>query len=395
MMFTITLSAVYGPIPGASNDHSAGVKSFGLVAVNPAVSSISFAVSYVPLPLFARLNFKVYCMQIGNTGFGKILNQPLIDSIIPDITDGCTIEHIASFLQKLVMVDCGLWYQYESHASPYADCCDINKWASVFTNFARLEQVHVQQLDNILTIRKIKIPQNAQLGTSLAVTTSASQVGPQPYPDKKYVTDTPQTQQAKLIPQNGGQSLNLKSPPMKSAMSKVDSKVDSKVEPKLTEEYRDGGEFIAPSPPTWYDKNREIELNPEKPYIPSQKRTNLNAFSGDQAYSQTVQPSFKRTLVSGASTKPFYGEVISTSTSVDVKVGPGLSTSFSTSVSASSYESSYESSITNNIQIKSSVANVTSNTKNVDEEDAREPFGELIDIQSLFECDSWGHEGGI
>ena len=373
MMFTITLSAVHAPISGVSNDHSLSIRSFGLVAVNPAVSSISFAVSYVPLPVFSRLNFKVYCMQIGHTGFGKILNQPLIDVIIPDITEGCTIDHIASFLQKLVMVDCGLWYQYESHASPYADCCDINKWASVFTNFARLEQVHVQQLDNILATRKIKIPQNAQLGPSLAVVASASQVGPQPYLFKAAVTKPPQMSQAKPTPQNAvkkpNQSPSLKSPPSKSTI------------PSPTEEHHDGGGFVSPLPipqPAWFDISREAEPNTGNE---SQKRKNLDAFSGDQVY--PVPPSFKKTLISGASGKPLYGEVISANTSVDVKVGPGLSTFFSTSVS--SCTSSHESSVTNNIQINGSAASVTSTIKFEDEDETRGPFGEFSNLSNAFD----------
>jgi hypothetical protein len=386
MMFTITLCAVHAPISGVPNNHSLRVRSHGLVAVSPEVSSISFAISYVPLPLYARFHFKVHCMQIGQTGLGKILNQPLIDIIIPDIVNGSTIDHIASFLQKLIMVDCGLWYQYESHVNSCESCIDINKWASIFTNFSRVEQVHVQQLDNILAIRKITIPQNACSATSMAA--SAIHVGPQPYPDKTAESkhsnhsnhsnlsdhsNAPQPSQAKLTPQNVVQSFNPKSSPTNSVTTEI------------TEEYRDGSGSITPLIPS----PANAEPNNGKEPFSAQKRKSINAIYVDQTYHE--QPSFKKTLVTGKSSKPFYGDVISTSTLVDLKVGPGLSTSFRTSVSTSSHESS----VTNNIQINGSVTSVTSTVKNDNEEEVREPFGELINFTNLFEFSGWDQDGDI
>ena len=159
MMFTIKMADMYAPTQGESNYNKLGSMTSDLIVIIPGSRSISFAVTYVILPLLDGVHYKIHCVQLGLTGpkgefMGKIPHQSMIDVIIPRVNEGSTLQNIISFLQKLIMVECGLHYQYESHASQCGEYIDVNKWISIFSNVSRLVPVHVHQLDATLERRR-------------------------------------------------------------------------------------------------------------------------------------------------------------------------------------------------------------------------------------------------
>jgi hypothetical protein len=146
------------PDAGICTSSKLGSMSSDLIVIAPGSTSINFVIMYAMHPFHGGMNFKVHCVQMGLTGpngedLGTIPNQPLIDIVIPQITVGSTVEKISSFLQKFIMVECGLHYQYESHCSLAEEYSDINRWASLFSNVSKVVKIDLNTLDEKLSMR--------------------------------------------------------------------------------------------------------------------------------------------------------------------------------------------------------------------------------------------------
>lgn len=159
MLFTITMTDTYASTKGDSHHNRFGSMTSDLIVIYPGSRSITFAVTYVILPSFDGMNYKIHCLQLGLTGrrgemIGKIPHQPMIDIVFPGINKGSTLQNIILFLQKLILVECGLHYQCESHSSQCNEYTDINSWLSIFSNVSRLVPVYIQNLDSTIERRK-------------------------------------------------------------------------------------------------------------------------------------------------------------------------------------------------------------------------------------------------
>ena len=135
-------------------------KSNALVTIDPIASRLRFFVEYVPyLPedgSNSPFMFKAYSRQIGVDG--KIIpGGPLIDMLVDDIFIGNTIDRVTSFFQKVILVECGLWYKYQDHLVVNDDSVDITKWVSWFQGFSRVVSLSVRNLDTVIA-NTIHIP---------------------------------------------------------------------------------------------------------------------------------------------------------------------------------------------------------------------------------------------
>lgn len=160
-MFVIKLTDMYASssCQSGGNINKLGSMSSDLIVIAPGSTSINFFVTYVVSPFHGGVNYKVHCVQLGLIGprgedMGKIPNQHMIDIVIPQLHIGSTIEKISSFLQKLIMVECGLHYQYDGHHALGDAYVDISRWASVYSNVSKLITIHIQSLDDMLERRR-------------------------------------------------------------------------------------------------------------------------------------------------------------------------------------------------------------------------------------------------
>lgn len=189
-MFVIKLTDMYAPssTSDGSNFNKLGSMASDLIVITPGSTSINFFVTYVMYPFLNGVNYKVNCVQFGLTGpkgedMGKIPNQPMIDVVIPNLHIGSTIEKISSFLQKLIMVECGLHYQYDSHQILSDEYSDISRWTSIYSNVTKLISIHVHSLDEKLERRRnlMRMTQ-CLIGDTSTVYTGAPKAYPYPYP---------------------------------------------------------------------------------------------------------------------------------------------------------------------------------------------------------------------
>lgn len=352
-MLIITMCRVSGPKRGSSVDL---VKSSDLIDTSP---TIRFFLSYAPFPLYGRLEFKVYCRQIGEDG-KKAKDLPLIEIIIPNITEGPTVEQFSSFLQKFIMVECGLWFQYESHSCPGEDYVDINKWGALFTNFPNLISVHLQYLDEALGKKKIILSHTQLQISKPSVTVGMAEIhssDPQLVSiERKYVPPPP-------VPQDSCLDLIQEQISLPSVQSSV---------PQLESE------------------SLEISNKRKHDYFSPVRNTGMKRES----------PSFKQTLVAsidegGYRKRPFYFDVLTSNeitTSVRIKAGPGLQSSFGASVT-----NTVRMSVPTMMPVSSSTVdplpNQPSGTKlnasahDLDLGETREPLGELPQYYGSFDHD--------
>ncbi len=141
-------------------------KPSSLIEVDSRMQDLRFVISYSAHPTIEKVGFNIYCRQIGENGL-EIVDRPLIDMIVPDIVSGPSLDHIKSFLQKLISVECKIWYVYASHDGPRGDLVNISKWGSLFSNFSVLITIHMEQLDNALNERIVRLqPDPWQFGSN-------------------------------------------------------------------------------------------------------------------------------------------------------------------------------------------------------------------------------------
>jgi hypothetical protein len=151
MMYTVSLI----PIPGMPYCP----KPSDLLLIDNGTPRIKFVVSYVPYLTEGGFKFKALTRQIGENGL-KLPGGPLIDFVIGDIFTGKTMDHVTSFFQKLILVECGLWYKYQTHSGVNDDSIDIKKWASWFSDVSRIVPLNVSSLDSVIAAT-IQIPDSA------------------------------------------------------------------------------------------------------------------------------------------------------------------------------------------------------------------------------------------
>lgn len=124
--------------------------SGNMITVDKRTVRIRFVVSYTPvISKDGMLGFSIYGRQIGEDGL-KLPNSPLFDITICDVFNGKTIDHITVFFQKFILVDCGLWYQYQDHRGVNDDSVNITKWVSWFEDYSQIIPLNVQYLDGFL-----------------------------------------------------------------------------------------------------------------------------------------------------------------------------------------------------------------------------------------------------
>jgi hypothetical protein len=148
MMYTVTLI----PIPGMPYCP----KPSDLLMIDPDTTRIKFVVSYVPYLTEGGLKFKALSRQIGENGL-TLPGGVLIDLVIGDIFTGKTMDHVTAFFQKLILVECGLWYKYQIHSGVNDDSIDIKKWISWFSDVSRIVPLNVSSLDAIIS-KTVRIP---------------------------------------------------------------------------------------------------------------------------------------------------------------------------------------------------------------------------------------------
>lgn len=148
MMYTVTLI----PIPGMPYCP----KPSDLLTIDQDTTRIKFVVSYVPYLTEGGLKFKALSRQIGENGL-TLPGGVLIDLVIGDIFTGKTMDHVTAFFQKLILVECGLWYKYQMHSGVNDDSIDINKWISWFSDVSRIVPLNVSSLDAIIS-KTVRIP---------------------------------------------------------------------------------------------------------------------------------------------------------------------------------------------------------------------------------------------
>jgi hypothetical protein len=347
-MLIVTMRGVHA----STSEHSEGKsKSSDLIVVG---QRIRFFIVYVPFPLFGRLDFKVYCRQIGDDG-RKLEGLPLLDMIMPDILQGSTINHISSFLSKFIMVESGLWFQYEKHSFPCEDYIELNKWGSLFSNFPRMVSIHVSSLDEDLLKKRITLPEVAYdfESTQSANISRALDVG------RKLPCDSERT--------------GVPPPPIP---------LDS-----CFEDFR----HTTSQQTVHTFSQTSVDLSKRKRDV------------GDSRVSSHGSPSFKQTLVASIDDedlrrKPYYLSVltneVTTSTSVSINAGPGLFSSFDASVTNK---------ISLSIPCKRSKGNAMAFAVDVSQnggssvletespsEMAREPLGELPQFMESYDSDGLG-----
>jgi hypothetical protein len=149
-MYTVTLI----PIP----DMPYFPKQSSLISTVNGTTRIKFVVSYVPYMTDGGFKFKALSRQIGENG-QRLPGGPLIDLVIGDIFSGRTVDRVTSFFQKLILVECGLWYKYQNHSGVNDDSVDIKKWVSWFSDVSRVVPLSVSQLDSIIS-STIQIPES-------------------------------------------------------------------------------------------------------------------------------------------------------------------------------------------------------------------------------------------
>jgi hypothetical protein len=148
MMYTVTLI----PIPGMPYCP----KPSDLLMIDQGTTRIKFVVSYVPYLTEGGFKFKALSRQIGEDGL-KLPGGALIDFVIGDIFTGKTMDHVTALFQKLILVECGLWYKYQTHSGVNDDSIDIKKWISWFSDVSRIVPLNVSSLDAIIA-KTVRIP---------------------------------------------------------------------------------------------------------------------------------------------------------------------------------------------------------------------------------------------